>query len=376
MLETLATPALLVDLGRFDRNAARMRSALARAGDATLRPHLKTVKSVEAARRLLPQGGPITVSTLLEAEVFAGAGFSDILYAVGIAPAKLERVLGLRGKGVDLTLVTDDVEAARAVAAASRAAGDRIPVLIEIDSDGNRAGVAPGEPERLAAIARALAEGGAEARGVMTHAGGSYAARTPEALRAAAEQEVRAARQCADALRAAGFAAPVVSIGSTPTALSAGDLGGITEVRAGVYAFMDLVMAGIGICSIDEIALSVLGTVIGHQREKGWILVDAGWMAMSRDRGTAEQAVDQGYGLVCDASGRPYPDLIMAGSNQEHGILAVRQGSTAALPDLPVGSLVRILPNHACATAAQHQSYQAIGEGGDVVACWPRFNGW
>jgi D-serine deaminase-like pyridoxal phosphate-dependent protein len=375
MLETLATPALLVDLGRFDRNAARMRSVLARAGNAALRPHLKTVKSVEAARRLLPSGGPITVSTLLEAERFAEAGFSDILYAVGIAPAKLERVLALRRKGVDLALITDDVEAAQAVAAASRAAGDRIPVLIEFDSDGNRAGVSPDEPERLVAIARALAEG-AEPRGVMTHAGASYGARTPEALRAAADREVRAARQCAGTLRAAGFAAPAVSIGSTPTALNAGDLTGITEVRAGVYAFFDLVMAGIGICSIDEIALSVLGTVIGHQREKGWILVDAGWMAMSRDRGTAEQAVDQGYGLACDAQGRPYPDLIMVGANQEHGILALREGSQSALPDLPVGSLVRILPNHACATAAQHESYQVIGEEGEVAARWSRFNGW
>jgi D-serine deaminase-like pyridoxal phosphate-dependent protein len=353
-----------------------MRSVLARAGNAALRPHLKTVKSVEAARRLLPGGGPITVSTLLEAERFAAAGFDDILYAVGIAPAKLERVLALRRKGVDLALVTDDIEAAKAVAAASRAAADRIPVLIEFDSDGNRAGVSPDEPDRLVAIARALAEGGAEPRGVLTHAGASYGARSPEGLRAAADQEVRAARLCAATLRAAGFAAPAVSIGSTPTALSARDLTGITEVRAGVYAFFDLVMAGIGICSVDEIALSVLATVIGHQTEKGWILVDAGWMAMSRDRGTADQEVDQGYGLACDEHGRPYPDLVMAGANQEHGILAIRDGSQAALPDLPVGSLVRILPNHACATAAQHESYQVIGESGEVVACWPRFNGW
>lgn len=375
MLDTLPTPALLVDLARFDRNSERMRSALAGAGDAVLRPHLKTVKSVEATRRLLPDGGPITVSTLLEAEVFAEASFTDILYAVGIAPAKLERVLALRRKGVDLALITDDIEAARAVAAASRAAGDRIPVLIEFDCDGNRAGVSPDEPERLLAIARALAEG-AEPRGVMTHAGASYGARTPAALRAAAEQEVRAARRCAETLRAAGFAAPVVSIGSTPTALSVEDLTGVSEVRAGVYPFFDLVMAGIGICSIDEIALSVLATVIGHQKEKGWILVDAGWMAMSRDLGTADQDVDQGYGLACDAQGRPYRDLIMVGSNQEHGILAVREGSGAALPDLPVGSLVRILPNHACATAAQHESYRLIGEGGEVVGRWPRFNGW
>jgi D-serine deaminase-like pyridoxal phosphate-dependent protein len=119
----------------------------------------------------------------------------------------------------------------------------------------------------------------------------------------------------------------------------------------------------------------VLASVIGHQREKGWILVDAGWMAMSRDRGTAAHPVDQGYGIVCDADGRPYPDLIMASANQEHGILALSPGSAATLPDLPVGSLVRILPNHACATAAQFGGYHVL-DGGGLVDHWPRFNGW
>jgi D-serine deaminase-like pyridoxal phosphate-dependent protein len=147
-------------------------------------------------------------------------------------------------------------------------------------------------------------------------------------------------------------------------------------VRAGVYAFFDLVMAGIGVCSVDEIALSVLTEVIGHQREKGWILVDAGWMAMSRDRGTAAQAVDQGYGLVCDPLGHLFPDLVMIGANQEHGILALRPGSGASLPDLPVGAHLRILPNHACATAAQFEAYHVLDAGGAVADIWPRFNGW
>jgi D-serine deaminase-like pyridoxal phosphate-dependent protein len=176
-------------------------------------------------------------------------------------------------------------------------------------------------------------------------------------------------------LRGAGFPAPVVSIGSTPTALSATDLGGVTEVRAGVYLFFDLVMHGIGLAGLDEIALSVLTTVIGHQRDKGWILVDAGWMAMSRDRGTANQAVDQGYGLVCDVDGNPFADLIMVSANQEHGILAIRDGSSTPLPDLPFGTRLRILANHACATAAQFGEYQVVEEG-EVVARWPRFNGW
>ena len=122
----------------------------------------------------------------------------------------------------------------------------------------------------------------------------------------------------------------------------------------------------------------VLGlTVIGHRPDRGWILVDAGWMAMSRDRGTAAQAVDQGYGLVCDAGGRPYPDLIMGDANQEHGILSLREGAAAGLPDLPVGSQVRLLPNHACATAAQFDRYHVLDDDiGGVAKTWPRFSGW
>jgi D-serine deaminase-like pyridoxal phosphate-dependent protein len=169
----------------------------------------------------------------------------------------------------------------------------------------------------------------------------------------------------------------MISVGSTPTAHHATDLSGVTEVRAGVFVFFDLVMAGIGICSVDDIALSVLATVIGHQRDKGWILVDAGWMAMSRDRGTAKQDVDQGYGLVCDRDGRPYGDLILVDANQEHGIIALRPGASGALPDLAVGDRVRILPNHACATGAQHDRYHVVRDGSDMVeAVWPRFGGW
>ncbi|MCA0273818.1 MAG: DSD1 family PLP-dependent enzyme, partial [Proteobacteria bacterium] len=164
--------------------------------------------------------------------------------------------------------------------------------------------------------------------------------------------------------------------GSTPTAHAARNLDGVTELRAGVYVFFDLVMAGIGVCRPDDIALSVLTAVIGHQRAKGWILVDAGWMALSRDCGTAAQAVDQGYGLVCDAEGRIIPDLIVTVANQEHGIIARRPGSMAVLPDLPLGMLLRILPNHACATAAQHSSYNVIPAEGGPLKVWDRFSGW
>ncbi|WP_116809078.1 DSD1 family PLP-dependent enzyme [Steroidobacter cummioxidans] len=374
-LANLPTPGLLLDQQRMDRNIARLKLHLRELG-VGLRPHLKTAKSIDVARRLLSTpAGPATVSTLKEAEEFAAAGVRDILYAVGIAPAKLDRAIALRKRGVDLSIVVDNLEQATAVAAKCRELSIQIPTLIEIDSDGHRAGIQPGDP-LLVEIARTLQAGGADPRGVMTHAGGSYDARSEAQLVAAAEQERAAAVRCAEQLRAAGFAAPVVSVGSTPTAHFARDLTGVTEVRAGVFVFFDLVMAGIGVCSVDDIAISVLASVIGHQPSKHQILVDAGWMAMSRDRGTASQPVDQYYGLVCDPAGRPYPDLIMRQANQEHGILEIRPGSSAPLPELPVGSLVRILPNHACATAAQHTYYNVIADD-QLVAQWPRIpSGW
>jgi D-serine deaminase-like pyridoxal phosphate-dependent protein len=184
---------------------------------------------------------------------------------------------------------------------------------------------------------------------------------------------VRAAKR----LREASLPCPIVSVGSTPTATYAERLDGVTEVRAGVFVFFDLVMAGIEVCQIDDIALSVLATVIGHQREKGWLLTDAGWMAMSRDRGTAKQKVDQGYGLVCDEAGNPIDGLIMSDANQEHGIVAHRSGQPGATPMLPVGTRLRILPNHACATGAQHAGYHVVGPGKNAAeALWERFSGW
>ncbi|HXP97578.1 MAG TPA: alanine racemase, partial [Telmatospirillum sp.] len=221
-----------------------------------------------------------------------------------------------------------------------------------------------------------LHQGAAALRGVLAHAGGSYTLSRPQDIEAAAAVERDAVVDCAAVLRAAGLPCPVVSVGSTPTATFARDLTGVTELRAGVFMFGDLVQAGIGACRIDDIALSVLATVIGRQPGKGWIIVDAGWMALSRDRGTSRQAIDQGYGVVCAADGSPYPDLLLLDANQEHGIIGVRPGSAGALPDLPLGSKLRILPNHACATAAQYDGYHVLAPDGGIAAIWPRINGW
>lgn len=374
-LAALDTPALVLDIGKAERNVARLRKHLARFG-VTLRPHVKTAKSIDVVRRLFgEQPGPITVSTIKEAEYFAAGGFTNITYAVGLAPDKIARTAALCERGVDIKVVLDTACQALALAAAAARAVKLPGVLIEIDCDGHRGGLAPNDPE-LVNIARILRDAGLDLRGVLTHAGESYGCRNGVGLAEAAEAERAAAVAAAELLRAHGYSCPDVSVGSTPTAHFARDLSGVTEVRAGVFMFFDLVMHGIGVCETDDIALSVLATVIGHKPEKGWVLIDGGWMALSRDRGTAHHPVDQGYGLVCDVEGRPYPDLIVSDASQEHGIISVRPGGKQTLPELAVGTRVRILPNHACATGAQHDHYHVIRGSGDVVAQWPRIRGW
>jgi D-serine deaminase-like pyridoxal phosphate-dependent protein len=374
-LDTLDTPAALIERTRMQRNIERMQQRMNALG-VRFRPHVKTTKCIDVARAQRDAGAQgITVSTLKEAEQFFAHGFTDILYAVGMAPHRLQHAMELRRRGCALVIITDGAESARAIAEFGRANGEVFDVLIEVDTDGHRSGIRP-EEDALLHVARTLHEGGMRLGGVMTHAGSSYELDTPEALRAMAEQERAGCVHAAQRVRDAGLPCPVVSVGSTPTALMAQSLEGVTEVRAGVYVFFDLVMRNVGVCSESDIALSVLTTVIGHQVEKGWAIVDAGWMAMSRDRGTQKQKRDFGYGQVCAVDGTVLEGYVLSGANQEHGILS-REGTadTDIAARFPIGTRLRVLPNHACATGAQFPEYHALGEDG-TLQTWGRFHGW
>jgi D-serine deaminase-like pyridoxal phosphate-dependent protein len=368
----LPTPALLLDRPRLERNAARMRDQVRSLG-ITLRPHVKTSKSIEVLKILADgQDVPITVSTLAEARYFFDRGITDIMYAVGIAPVKLPEVAELIRAGCRLRIILDTAEAASAVRSFADAEGVPVEVLIEIDSDGHRAGVAPTD-ELLIAIGRRLGESLA---GVMTHAGASYDCRTRPEFEAMAEQERDKTVEAAGRLRAAGLRCDIVSVGSTPTLHYGRSLEGVTEGRAGVYAFGDLVQAGLGTCSIDDIAIGVLGSVIGHNRHHGRVLIDAGFLALSRDRGTSDLPVDWGYGAVCDPlTGERVAGITVSSTNQEHGILTASTGDMDFLR-FPLGSRVKILPNHACATAAAYERYYVTEGSEEITGTWERVNGW
>jgi D-serine deaminase-like pyridoxal phosphate-dependent protein len=376
-IDALVTPTLLLDRGRLGRNIQRLAERAKQLG-VVLRPHMKTAKSIEVACDVFPrEPGPITVSTIAEAEYFADHGFRDITYAVGISPASARRAMELcRRTGADVKLLLDSVEQADALVGVRDATCIMPSVFIELDCDDHRGGLKPDDPKLLDVASRVVAAG-ANLVGILAHAGESYGLSTPDALVKAAENERSATVRAAEVLRAHGHACPIVSVGSTPTAHFAQNLEGVTELRAGVYMFFDLVQHGVGVCDRDDIAISVLATVIGSKPEKGWVLVDAGWMALSRDRGTANQLIDQGYGVVCDERGRVLEGVIVAQASQEHGILAIRAGSEKAMPKLPLGSRVRILPNHACAMAAQHDFYSVVnGDSPEIEARWERMRGW
>ncbi len=372
----LDTPCLLLDRDRLERNAMRMR-ARCTALDVALRPHVKTSKSTDVAL-IAGAGaiGPITVSTLAEAAYFAAAGWRDILYAVAMAPTKIARAARIQARtGARLTLVVDDAAAARALAAAAQANGTSFGCLVEIDCGEHRSGVAPASDE-LTAVAAAVARGGPHLRlaGVMTHAGHSYALDDPAELRRLAEVERAAAVGSAEHLRAAGHACPTVSVGSTPTVLFAEHLRGVSEARVGIYLFCDLAQLSRKVCAEADLAVSVLATVIGHQRRGPSLVLDAGALALSKDVSANRLLPDAHYGWVCDADTlERFPGLSVAVVHQEHG--------TVPVPDegwferLPVGAQVRILPNHACLTCAAYRSYDVLVDG-RVAATWKRTGGW
>ena len=370
-LADLPTPCLVLDRSKLARNIALMADAVGRHRVA-LRPHMKTAKSVDVARMAVAgQRGGITVSTLAEVEYFAAAGFRDILYAVGITPAKLDRAAALRGQGVDLTIVTDDPENAAAIAAHARATGADHRILVEVDCGEHRGGVAV-ESEALIEVGRAL---GPLCAGVMTHAGHSYACRNLAEIEAVAEAERSAAVTAATRLRALGLGIDIVSVGSTPTALHARSLAGVTETRPGVYMFQDLFQTQILSGSAESMAVTVLASVIHRRQAENRIVIDAGAMALSKDRSTSSAPRDYGFGLVLDESGRrSFGEAIVERANQEHGIV----GAAAPLPfdRLTVGAHVRVAPNHVCMTAAAYDCYHVVDGDDAVVAVWERVNGW
>ena len=393
-LTTIPTPCLVLDQLRCSGNAARMAARMSGLGVA-LRPHLKTAKSTPVARLAVAGHlGGVTVSTLAEARHLAAAGLDDVRLAVCPSPAVARGAARLAADGVRISVIVDDPAMVACLAAEAGAASVVLPTLVEIDCGEHRTGLRVDGSELLE-VARAVhAADSLALAGVLTHAGHAYDAATVGEVVAIAEQERATVVAAAERLRAAGLPCDEVSAGSTPTATHAADLSGVTEMRPGVYLFGDGAQVQLGSCALEDVALTVLATVISNRagteseagRPGGALILDAGGLALSKDRSTAtrergsERVGDIGYGLVCDVQGHPLRrsdgrPLIVDDVHQEHG--AVHGVDDVTRKALPLGARVRVMPNHACMTAAAHDRYHVVrGDDLAVVDIWERCNGW
>ncbi len=372
----ITTPALILDRSRLQSNIDHLTDILA-PHSLQLRPHLKTCKSLDVANLILDPGtGGITVSTLHEAEYFLSGGYTDILYAVSIVPQKLQQVKNLQEKGAKITLLLDNLKTAQDVSKEGMALDTVFPCLVEIDCDGKRAGLTPDAPE-LISIARSLHEqAGTHFEGLMSHSGGTYSCDSTEAIQEMAEAERKAVVQAGNRIKSEGLPCSTLSIGSTPAAYFSNNFDGITELRAGVYVFQDMVMEALQVCESSDISISVLATVISHKKDKNRVLIDAGSLALSADPGKKNNLGNTHFGLVCALEdSKPYSNLWITSTNQEHGLISLDHTSLS-FEDFPIGSQIRILPNHACITAAAYPGYHVIEEGGEISAYWERCNGW
>ncbi len=370
-LETIATPALLLDVERLGRNAARIGNRVRDLG-ARLRPHVKTHKSIEVARiQTEGHSGAITVSTLAEGSAFVSRGFQDITYAVPIEPGKFKAALALAKACQRLGLITDDPEIPALLNEAARNENVLVDLFLKIDCGYHRCGVEPDSKEALEIPGRISDSSNLRFAGILTHAGHSYHYRSRAERLTVARHERDVMRQLAAELRDSGIDVPTVSIGSTPTITVVDHLEGIDEARPGNYIFFDAFQASIGSCTLDDCALTVLAAVVHRDLKRKKIVIDAGAIALSKDRGAIEFDPTCGYGRVLDLEGHNL-GLRLDSLSQEHGEIMAENGDISGLR---VGSRVRVLANHSCLSAAQHSHYNVL-ESGRIVDRWEIQRGW
>jgi D-serine deaminase-like pyridoxal phosphate-dependent protein len=370
-LETLKTPSLVLDVAKVKRNAERMSRRIKQFG-ADLRPHIKTHKCIEVARiQTAGHSGAVTVSTLAEARAFAANGFSNITYAVPIESGKFNEAIEI-SRDCELSLITDDVDIPPQLNDAAKQANVHLNLFMKVDCGYHRCGVEPTTHEAIDIPRRISNASNLRFAGILTHAGHSYNCQTKPEVLALARHERDVMADFAAALRKEVGQVPIVSIGSTPTITSVDHLDGIDEVRPGNYIFFDAFQATLGSCSFDDCALTVLASVVHRDRERRKVIIDAGAIALSKDRGPVGLNPDCGYGKVLDLDGKDL-NLTVSEMSQEHGVVIAKGGDT--FDRLRVGSRVRVLVNHSCLTAAQHSHYNVL-EGENIVDHWKIHTGW
>lgn len=343
---------------------------IAETNGAALRPHVKTHKSLAIAdlqRRAGAVG--LTVATIHEAITFILGGHRSITVAYPlVAPRDIDRLfrVGLE-HDADLTLIFDSRHGLEAIERSAHLLGFPVDVLVKIDVGLHRCGLPENSPELLPLARSADRSRSIRFRGVISHAGHSYAAASREEAAAIACEEREIMLRVREHLERDGIAAPVVSVGATPTALSGASFDGITELRPGNYLFLDRTQTAIGVASADRIALSVLSTVVSTGED--YLIIDAGSKTLSSDRGPHGTDRLTGYGraFLPEEYTRQENGWDIEKLSEEHGF--IRHSGRR----VPVGTRVRIVPNHACVVANLASVYYLL-DGDDVVDFY-RVNG-
>ena len=374
-LDHLPTPAAIIDLPTLRRNASLMLDRARHLG-VRLRPHVKTHKTVEGALIQTQQPGrPITVSTLAEASWFAQAGFDDMTWALPVSPQRIADVVTMSKRLRRFGVITDDLAVAAQLDEAARSESITLRVQLKVNVGANRAGVDP-HGDLALSLARRLHESkNLHFEGLLGHEGQSYrasggAAQMREIAAEAAEQMNTLVRRC----KAAGIEVGEVSLGSTPTAIHARDLPGVTELRPGNYLLFDMTQVELGACAVTDVAFSVLTTVIGNYPERNVLVVDAGALALSLDPGVTSPGRATGHGLVVGANGEHLPSAVrVAHLSQEHGIIFTNDQEH--LRALRPGDRLRVLPNHSCLAASLFPAY-FIQDGNRIIDRWVPARGW
>ena len=357
-LSELQTPLVVIDAPAMRRNIARMAEAAA-AGGKRLRPHGKTHKSGWIAREQIAAGAVgMTCAKPAEAEVFAAAEVQDIRIAYPISPTYAARILSLMD-GVRISTIVDDLDVAEGWSAAMVTAGRRLEVLVKIDVGTHRCGIDPRQRDAIGFIERVSGMPGLDLRGLLSHAGHSYAAGSVEEIADIARAEAAMMAELVAGCRARGIALEEVSVGSTPSALVSATLGGITELRPGNYVFHDRTQVGLGVVDWAGCALRVHASVTAFPAPDRLVL-DCGSKVLSSD-GARGFSATPGFGVVLGPDGQPDPGLLIERLSEEHAVVRVT-GPTR----LRIGDRVTVVPNHSCVVANLTNLY-VVADGETVL---------
>ena len=341
ILDSLRTPAVIVDKARALRNLDRMQ-ADANAHGVRLRPHSKTHKSPLIARWQLERGAiGICCAKLGEAEVFAAAGVADIRLPYPIHPVNADRVITLLER-TRLSFVVDHPVVARQWSEALASAGKTVDVLVKVDVGFHRCGIDPAADDAVDLIRDVSKRPGLTLRGLLSHAGHAYHAHSEDELRLMAEGEAATMRYLVDRCRQAGLTIDEVSAGATPPARFSIAQRGFTEFRPGNYVYFDRTQVALGAASLDDCALTVLATVVSKPAPDR-VIFDSGSKTLTSD-GARGFTATPGFGLVLRHGATPDTNLLIERLSEEHATVRAVNGAT----DLEPGARVRIVPNHSC----------------------------